>query len=314
MSTGIAVTRRAASPRARFGQTVTELLDERDDLALVYAEISGQHFGDAARAHPHRVINVGIREQLLVSTGAGLALNGIRPIVHTFAPFLIERALEQVKLDFAHQGVGGVLVSTGGSFDMAAEGRTHQGPGDVALAATVPGMVIHAPATAADAEAVIRAAVADTGLHYVRLSEQTDAHELSDVGRMRVVRQGRGPVTLVVLGPLRDAAIAAAESLAAAGLDAAVLNATVLTSTTVRPLDVAALRAHASEQVVVVEPWLEGTSLGAVAEALDDAPRRFLAIGTSRRELRRYGRPAEHAAAHGLTAEAIAQRIREWVR
>lgn len=304
LSTTTASSLRAASPRARFGQTVTELLDERDDLALVYAEISGQHFGDAARAHPHRLINVGIREQLLVSTGAGLALNGIRPIVHTFAPFLIERAFEQVKLDFAHQGVGGVLVSTGGSFDMAEEGRTHQGPGDVALAATVPGMVIHAPATAGEAEAVIRAAVADTGLHYVRLSEQTDAYELPEVGRMRVVRRGRGPVTLVVLGPLRDAAIGAAES----------LDATVLASTTVRPLDVAALRAHASEQVVVIEPWLEGTSLGALTEALDDAPRRFLAIGTSRQELRRYGTPAEHAAAHGLTAEGIAQRIRAWAR
>ncbi|WP_405219183.1 transketolase family protein [Agrococcus sp. Ld7] len=292
----------ATGPRARFGQVVTELLDQRDDLALVYAEISGQYFEDASRAHPRRVINVGIREQLLVSTGAGLALNGIRPIVHTFAPFLLERAFEQIKLDFAHQGMGGVLVSTGGSFDMSALGRTHQGPADVALAATVPAMVIHAPATAAEAEAVIRAAVTDTGLHYVRLSEQADAHELPDFARMHVLRQGRGPVTIVALGPVRDAAVAAA----------AELDATVLAATTVRPLDVAALRRHAGPQVAVVEPWLEGTSLGAVAELLDDAPRRYLAIGTARRELRHYGTPAEHAAAHGLTAAGILRRIRDW--
>ena len=292
----------AASPRARFGSTVADLLDERDDLALVYAEISGQYFEQASQAHPDRVINVGIREQLLVSAGAGLALGGIRPIVHTFAPFLIERAFEQVKLDFAHQGVGGVLVSTGGSFDMAPLGRTHQGPGDVALAATVPGMAIHAPATADEAEAVIRRAAADTGLHYVRLSEQRDAHELPPGGGTHELRRGRGPVTIIALGPVRDAALAAAER----------LDATVLASTTVRPLDGAALRALAGPQVVIVEPWLEGTSLGAVAELLDDAPRRFLPIGTAREELRRYGTPPEHAAAHGLTAAGIERRVREW--
>src|SRR5699024_6907482 len=139
-------------------RTVTALLDEREDNALVYAAISGQYVGDAALAHPDRVINVGLREQLLVSTGGGLALAGGRPIQDTFYAFLIERAFEQIKLDLAHQYVGGVLVSTGGSFDMAPLGRTHQSPGDVALAATVPGMSIHVPTSDAETEAVLREA------------------------------------------------------------------------------------------------------------------------------------------------------------
>ena len=127
-------------PRTQFGRTVTELLDEDLSTALVLAEISARFFTDALRRHPDRAINVGIREQLLVNVGAGLALTGLRPVVHTFCTFLVERAFEQVKLGFGHQGVGGVLVGSGGSFDVSYGGRTHQAPGDVALMDTIPGM------------------------------------------------------------------------------------------------------------------------------------------------------------------------------
>ncbi len=87
------------------------LLDEDPLAAVVLAEISADLFGTAAARHPDRVLNEGIREQLMVSVGGGLALAGMRPIVHTYAPFLVERAFEQVKLDLAHQGVSAVLVS-----------------------------------------------------------------------------------------------------------------------------------------------------------------------------------------------------------
>ena len=115
---------RSADPRTRFADTAAALVDEDLSVALVYAEISGQYFGDVERRHPDRVINVGIREQLLVNVGAGLALTGMRPIVHTFGSFLVERAFEQVKLGFGHQDVGGVLVGSGGSFDIASGGPT----------------------------------------------------------------------------------------------------------------------------------------------------------------------------------------------
>jgi transketolase len=75
--------------RTTFAATAADLLDEDLSVALVYAEISGQYFGEAERRHPERVVNVGIREQLLVSVGAGMALTGMRPIVHTFASFLV---------------------------------------------------------------------------------------------------------------------------------------------------------------------------------------------------------------------------------
>ena len=92
--------------RTVFAAEASELLEEDPLTAVVLAEISADLFGKAAARHPDRVLNVGIREQLMVSVGGGLALAGMRPIVHTYAPFLIERAFEQVKLDLAHTRAG----------------------------------------------------------------------------------------------------------------------------------------------------------------------------------------------------------------
>jgi transketolase len=101
--------------RSKFVETVTELLDQQPATALVLADISAALFTEQAHHHPDRVLNVGIRESLMVSVGGGLALTGLRPIIHTYAPFLIERSFEQIKLDLTHQGVSAVLVSVGAS-------------------------------------------------------------------------------------------------------------------------------------------------------------------------------------------------------
>ena len=297
------------SSRVQFARTATDLVQTDPSVALVYAEISGQFFGDVERRHPDRVVNVGIREQLLVNVGAGMALTGMRPIVHTFGSFLVERAFEQVKLGFGHQDVGGVLVGSGGSFDIAGGGRTHQAPGDVALLDTLPGVSIHAPGTAQEVDAVLRRSVAGSGVHYVRVVEQANGQSFPYApGRFHVVRRGAG-ATVVALGPVLDDVLAAAEG----------RDVTVLYASTVRPFDRRGLREvlrsseGSSPEVVLVEPWLAGTSAHVVADALRDVPHRLLALGVGRGELRRYGTAADHIRAHGLDAAGIRRSLDEFL-
>ncbi|MEV5437036.1 transketolase [Streptomyces sp. NPDC052682] len=285
--------------RDRFAPVVSRLLDEDPRVAVVLAEIGNDGFAEAQRRHPDRVINVGIREQLLVGAAAGLALTGLRPVVHTFASFLVERPFEQVKLDLGHQDAGAVLVSAAASFDWPAGGYTHMAPGDVALLDTLDGWAVHVPGHPDEAETLLRHAVAaGDDKVYVRLSVQANAVARPVDGQgFLTVREGRSGVVLAV-GPMLDAVLEATDG----------LDVTVLYGTTVRPFDAAALRRateRAGTDVVLVEPYLAGTSTAAANDALSDVPHRVLGLGVGRRELRRYGRVEEHATAHGLDARSL---------
>ncbi len=290
--------------REVFAATAAGLVEEDLSVALVYAEISGQFFGEVERRHPDRVVNVGIREQLLVNVGAGMALVGMRPVVHTFASFLVERAFEQVKLGFSHQDVGGVLVSSGGSFDISGGGRTHQAPGDVALMDALPDWTIHVPGHPEEVESAVRLAVTGSGRDYVRVTSAQNVRAFPVTpGRFHAVRRGSG-ATVVAVGPMLDPVMAAVE-----GLDVAVLYAN-----TVRPFDGAGLRAVlGTPDVVLVEPYLAGTSARCVDDALVDVPHRLLSLGVGRTELRRYGTPKQHAAAHGLDAAGIRRSVTQFL-
>lgn len=289
--------------RDRFAPVVSRLLDEDPRVAVVLAEIGKDGFREAMARHPDRVINVGIREQLLVGAAAGLALTGLRPVVHTFASFLVERPFEQIKLDFGHQNTGAVLVSAAASFDWPAGGYTHMAPGDVALLDTLDGWTVHVPGHPDEAETLLRHAVAaGDDKVYVRLSVQANREGREIDGKHFVtVREGRGGV-VVAVGPVLDSVLAATEG----------MDVTVLYTTTVRPFDAAGLRRAtetAGTDVVLVEPYLAGTSTGAVNEALAHVPHRVLGLGVGRRELRRYGTVEEHVAAHGLDPAGLRERI-----
>ena len=290
--------------RERFASVTSRLLDEDPRLAVVLAEIGTDGFAAAARRHPDRVLNVGIREQLLVGVGGGLALAGMRPVLHTFASFLVERPFEQIKLDLGHQDAGAVLVSAYGSYDWPAGGQTHMAPGDVALLDTLDGWTVHVPGHPDEAGTLLRHAVAaGDDKVYVRLSQQSNAvgRPVTGAGFL-AVREGAAGV-VVAVGPLLDDVLAATEG----------LDVTVLYATTVRPFDGAALRAAVgagrAADVVLVEPYLAGTSTAYANDALADVPHRVLGLGTARRELRRYGTVPEHLRAHGLDPASLRERI-----
>jgi transketolase len=282
--------------RDRFVSVTSQLLNDDPRVALVLADISASSFQNVRNVHPDRVINVGIREQAMIGTAAGLALSGLRPYVHSYAPFLVERPFEQVKLDLGHQDLGAVLVSIGASYEASTEGYTHHSPGDVALLDTLPDWTVYVPGHPDEVENHLRSAASRDDRIYIRLSSRGNEspHARPD-GAFSIVRRGSGP-TVIAVGPLLDRVLAATS-----GLDVTILYASMI-----RPFDATTLRYVLAEPtVVLVEPYLRGTSAARVTEALADIPHRLLSLGTPAHTARRYGEPAEHDAVYGLDVTGL---------
>ncbi|HEY8408336.1 MAG TPA: hypothetical protein VIK66_10185 [Gaiellaceae bacterium] len=285
------------SMRSRFYTLAAQALEDDERVWVVLADIGA---GELPR-HP-RLVNVGIREQLMIGVAAGLGLAGKRPIVHSYAPFLVERPWEQIKLDLGHNDVGAILVSNGASYDASRAGRTHQAPEDVALLATLPGWRIEVPGHLDELERAFLRAVPGDDRVYIRTTLEENQ---APVGGDGLVKLRDGAPLVVAVGPTLAPTLEAT----------AELDSGVAYLTTVRPFPRRELREALGDgdEVVLVEPYLSGTSAAEVSRALVDRPHRLLALGIEHPELRKYGDPSEHRAAHGLDARGIRARIEGFV-
>ncbi|OZE41576.1 transketolase [Rhodococcus sp. 05-2254-6] len=285
--------------REYFYSLVPQLLAQTERTALVLAEIG------AGYLQPHltpdirsRVINVGIREQAMIGVAGGLALAGMRPIVHTFPPFLIERPFEQVKLDLGHQGVGAILVSSGGSYGWPQGGETHFGQRDVALLDTLGEWTVHIPGHVDEVEWMLHSAAATDDRVYIRLDGVCNDRPYGRSDGMFTVLQQGNSGTVISVGPMTDRVQNAAE-----GRDLTVLHAS-----TIRPFDSATLRERlTAPDILIVEPYLAGTSVLQVDRALADVRHRVSGIGVEPGERRKYGTVAEHDRANGLDVEGLSR-------
>ncbi len=288
-----------------FIAQVSNMVERDPRLALVLADISAGEgrFAQVVREHPDRIINVGIREQLMIGVAGGLGLTGLRPIAHSYAPFLIERAFEQIKLDLEHQGTSAVLASVGASHDWAEGGYSHFSPRDVSLLDSIGQWRVYTPGHPDEVPAALTSAVDCDSNAYLRLSlrENTEPHH-TVAGKLSVLKRG-AEATVVAVGTTLDNVLTATSD----------MDVTVAYTNTPRPFDTQTLRELGSDTVVLVEPYHAGSSDWIVNTALRDRPHRLLSLGVGRNDLNRYGTATDHDWWHGLDASGIAASIKRFL-
>ncbi len=299
--------------REALGATLIELAAEGMPVVAVDADLSGSTTtAKFAAAYPERFFNVGIAEQNMIGTAAGLAVEGMIPFTGSFAVFATGRAYDQVRNTVCYSDLGVKLAPTHAGVTVGPDGGSHQMLEDLALMRVLPGMRVLVPADFVAAKEALRVAAATPGPFYVRLGRVGvepvyDDDYRFELGRARVLREGVH-VTLAACGVMVGQALHAADALAFDGIHAEVLDVS-----TIKPLDVETIAASAAKTGCVVtceEHSIIGGLGSAVAEALAErVPSPMARIGV-RDTFGTSGEPDELLAHFGLTAADIASAAR----
>lgn len=286
--------------RKQLVKTIERLMRQNDRIVVLLGDIGVFGFRHVFQQHPSRIFNIGICEQAMTGVAAGLAKEGLIPVIHSIAPFVVERCLEQIKIDIGCQRLGVKIVSVGASYDYAALGPTHHCPGDVMALSTVPQLEIFVPGSPEEFDRLFGATWDNGKAAYFRLSEQSNPqHYPVEHGRALLVRSGRS-ATVIAVGPVLPEVLAAVDQ----------LDVAVLYYTTIQPFDRATLaETCANGKLLVVEPFYEGTLAFDVQRALEGRWSRVVSLGIPRRFISHYGKAREHDVACGLTSASIRARL-----
>ncbi len=305
------------STRVEYGKTLAQLGAEYPDIVALDADLSGStqthHF---AKVFKDRFFNMGIAEQDLMGTAAGLALGGKIPFASTFAMFATGRAWEQIRQTIAYGNLNVKIVASHGGVTVGEDGGSHQALEDLALMRILPNLVVLVPADGPETRAMTRWAAAYRGPVYMRTGRMAlpviyDDTYRFELGKGSVLREG-ADVTLVGIGVMVHACLKAAQMLAQDGLAARVINCSCL-----KPLDWELLvdSARLTGAVVTAEEHMVTGGLGsAVSEILGEhypVPLQRVGLkdtfGTS-------GKPEELLSHFGLTADDITAAARQVCR
>ncbi len=298
------------STRVEYGKALAQLGEEYPEVVVLDADLSGStQTARFAKAFRDRFFNVGIAEQDMMGTAAGLSLMGKIPFASTFAIFATGRAWEQIRQTIAYGNLNVKIVASHGGVTVGEDGGSHQSVEDLALMRVLPNMVVLVPADGPETRAMVRWAAAYQGPVYIRTSRipspvvHDDTYTF-ELGRSHILREG-SDVTLAGLGLMVHQCLAAADLLASQGLTARVLNLSCL-----KPLDwqlVANSARRTGCMVTAEEHSAAGGLGGAVSEVLGE----FYPVPLRRVGLRDTfglsGKPEELLKHFGLTAEDIAR-------
>lgn len=201
------------SLRPQFAETIFRIGNIDSDLFVVVGDISHGLLSKFRLHHPTRYRNIGICEPAMISVCAGLNAAGFNPVIHTIAPFLVERSFEQIKLDFGYQKLSCNLISVGSSFDYVKLGCSHHSYIDVALIASIEDSQVFVPGSKDEFDSLFTRNYQVPGVKYFRLTENGHGFDSltsnPTAGRNALVRQGKD-LTIVALGPsLRTAMVVA---------------------------------------------------------------------------------------------------------
>ena len=301
------------SQRLAYGEELVALGAENKDVVALEADLGKSTMSCLfQQAYPDRYFEMGISEQDMLSTAAGLAAAGKIPFCSTFAVFASGRAYDQIRQTISIGRLNVKICGSSSGLSDFGDGSTHQAVEDIAIMSAIPNMTVLTPCDAQETRQAVRAAAEIDGPVYIRVvrNELPDFIKESDsfaVGKHRILKEG-SDVAVFSHGSMVEHAMKAAELLEKQGISAKVVNVS-----TMKPFDYEGTEAIAKSVKAVVTAE-DHTFIGGLASAAALALRKcttpmdYVAIDDA------FGQSANSAVElmehYGLTAENIAEKAK----
>lgn len=301
------------STREAFGKALVELGKENEKVVVLDADLSvSTQTKLFAKEFPDRFFDIGIAEQDLIGTAAGLAAVGKIPYTATFAVFATGRTYDQIRNTVCYSNFNVKIVGTHGGITVGEDGATHQALEDIALMANLPNMTVIVPSDYAETFSAIKYASTINTPVYIRVARANlpdvfeDGYEISP--KAKLMREGKD-VTIVTNGETLQESLIAVEELAQKGIDVELLHIPF-----VKPFDKESVikSAKKTNLVVTIENHSIKGGLGsAVCETLSEVyPTKVIRMGVDD-EFGMSGTAKELMAHFKLDAKSIVERIVE---
>ena len=302
-----------------FGQTLVKICEQNSKVVGITAAMAtGTGLDLLQKAVPDQYVDVGIAEQHAVTLAAGMACDGLRPVVAIYSTFL-QRAFDQMIHDVGIQNLPVTFVLDRAGI-VGADGPTHQGQYDISYLRAIPNFTVMAPKDEAELQRMLVSSLQHSGPCAIRIPRgpgegvplMEEGWEPLPIGRGELLREG-DDLLIVAYGAMNSKAMATAELLAAQGVDSTVVNARFL-----RPLDDELLHPLArriGKVVTIEEGTLSGGFGSAVTESLSDADIKpsILRLGIPD-VLVDHATPQQSFEQLGLTPVQMAEKIKTFVQ
>lgn len=291
--------------RRAFLGRVADMIRNEEDTTFFTVDIGMWAIRDVLRDFPDRCTNVGIYEDGMFSIAAGMARRGLVPTIFGIQPYLIERTLEQIKMDLAYQKLGINVIGTGAAVDYPKYGYSHYCAEDAHVIKAIPGVEFVAPGTAKQFLQLFNQSYRNDHPTFFRVSDHPNIEYDVDVefGKANVIQRG-SKATVIAVSVMLDDVMKVCKD----------LDVTVLYYTTLEPFDYETLHNNCtSGNILVVEPEFEGTLLYDIHRALPGRALTIDHVAFPREIFRNYGTYQEKMQYYDLTKEKISERLIELV-
>ncbi|MFC1667590.1 transketolase family protein [Candidatus Omnitrophota bacterium] len=255
--------------RDGFGEALVELGGRREDIVVLSADLTDStRAGWFKKKFPERFFSMGVSEQDMICTAAGLALSGKTPFACTFGVFAAGRAWDQVRVSVAYMNLNVKIVGTHGGISVGPDGPTHQAIEEIALMRILPNMTVIVPCDAIEARKATIASASCDGPVYLRLGRVkepiiTKDRDRFEIGKATVLREGKD-VTIIACGHEVYEATLACDILKKENVDARLINLHTL-----KPIDRDAI-VNAARQTGAIVTAEEHTIIGGLGGAVSE--------------------------------------------